>query len=90
MLLFVQVLCGFGEAIFSPAFDAVYSKYLDARHAGNQWGMWESMNYITAAAGTAIGGGLAALFGFDFMFITVSILAFSAALYIFLLPRKYL
>lgn len=89
-LLIVQVIIGFGEAIYSPAFDAVYSKHLSNRKSGKQWGAWESANYFTSAAGAIIGGLLVTTFGFTTMFIIMATLCFSSALYIYLLPRKVL
>lgn len=89
-LLFVQVLIGFGEAIYSPAFDAVFSGHLDKKKAGKQWGAWESINYFTAGFGAIIGGLIVAKLGFDAMFVIMAILCFGSALYILLLPRKIL
>ena len=89
-LLFVQILIGFGEAIYAPAFDAVYSKHIDERKPGKQWGAWESVNYFTAAAGAVVGGFIVTWFGFNIMFIIMSLLCFASALYIYKLPRKVL
>ncbi|MEK9209214.1 MAG: MFS transporter [Patescibacteria group bacterium] len=89
-LLLVQVLIGLGEAIYNPAFDALYSKHLDGHKAGREWGVWEAMNFLVAALGAIAGGFLATKFGFNAMFITMGLLCFASAIYIFRLPRRVL
>ncbi|MCK9577947.1 MFS transporter [bacterium] len=89
-LLIVQVLIGFGEAIYAPAFDALYSKHLDGRQAGREWGAWESIYYFMISFGAITGGFLVVTFGFSTMFIIMGCLCFLSALYIFRLPRKVL
>lgn len=89
-LLVIQVLIGFGEAFYSPAFDAVYSKHLDGHKSGKQWGAWEATNYFTAAIGAVAGGYIVTILGFDMMFIAMATLCFGSALYIYKLPRKVL
>lgn len=89
-LFIVQAIIGLGEAIYSPAFDAVYSKHLDEHKSGTQWGAWESINYFTTAVGAIIGGGLVTLFGFQMIFVIMAMLCFSSALYIYHLKRSVL
>jgi len=85
-----QALIGFAEAVYSPAFDAVYSKHLPDCRRGKYWGAWEAVNYFMAAAGAFAGGFLVYHFGFDFLFIIMAILAMGSAVYIYFLPRKVL
>lgn len=89
-LFLVQILIGFSEAIFWPAFDAIYSKHLTKGKAGREWGAWEAMNYFTAALGAIAGGFIAFKFGFNTLFIIMAIFCFISAFYIYLLPRKIL
>jgi len=89
-LFIVQAIIGLGEAIYSPAFDAVYSKHLDGHKSGRQWGAWEATNYFTTALGAIIGGAIVTLFGFQILFIIMAILCFSSALYIYHLKRNVL
>jgi len=89
-LFIVQMVIGLGEAIYAPAFDALYSKHLDGKRSGSQWGAWESTNYFTAAIGAAVGGFVAAQFGFNRLFILMAALSLASAIYIYLLPRKVL
>ena len=89
-LFIVQAIIGLGEAIYSPAFDAVYSKHLDGHKSGTQWGAWESMNYFTTAIGAVIGGGLVTRFGFQPLFVIMAMLCFGSALYIYHLKRSVL
>jgi len=89
-LLLVQVLIGFGEAIYAPAFDALYSKHLDGRQAGREWGAWESIYYFMVSFGAITGGFLVVTFGFNAMFIIMGSLCLISAVYILRLPRKVL
>lgn len=89
-LFITQAIIGLGEAIYSPAFDAVYSKHLDGTKSGRQWGAWESMNYFTTALGAIIGGALVTAFGFKTLFIVMAIMCFSSAGYIYHLKRRIL
>ncbi len=89
-LFAIQIIIGFGEAIYSPAFDALYTKHIDHHKAGLEWGAWETMNYFIFAIGATIGGILVSLFGFQLIFIIMMIISSGSALYIFLLPRKIL
>ena len=89
-LFIIQALIGFGEAIYSPAFDAIYSKHLDKDRSGMQWGAWESMNYFTLAVGSFVGGILVSLFGFNFLFVIMALMCFLSAIYIYSLKRRVL
>lgn len=90
MLLLIQVIIGIGEAMYSPSFDALYSKHLDAEKSGTQWGTWESLNYSSAASGAFIGGVVATNFGFHGLFMIMASLAFFSATFIFALKRTTL
>ena len=82
------MIIGFGEAIFWPAFDALYSRHLDKNKEGIQWGAWEAMSYFTAAFGAVVGGYLVTQFGFIAMFIIMGVLSFASAIYMAVLPKK--
>jgi MFS family permease len=89
-LFFVGTLIGFAEAIYSPAFDALYTKHMIKKKAGNVWGIWEGMFYFTSALGSLIGGVIVTYYGFNLIFIIMACLSFSSALYIYFLSRKIL
>lgn len=90
MLFVIQVLIGFGEAIYSPPFDQIYSKHLARTKAGEQWGAWEAMNYFMAAIGAFLGGLIVHRFGFDVLFVTMAVLCFTSAFYLLFLPTRTL
>ncbi len=79
-LFAVQIILGVGTAIGLPAFDALYSKNLDQGKYASEWGIWESMNYLTAAFAASLGGVIAALFGFIVLFTMMALLALASLL----------
>ncbi|KPJ85119.1 hypothetical protein AMJ57_04310 [Parcubacteria bacterium SG8_24] len=89
-LLLVQALIGFAEAVYSPAFDAVYSKHLDRHKAGREWGAWESINYFSTAVGAVIGGFIVVTLGFNSLFLVMGTLSLFSAFYVYALPRNVL
>ena len=89
-LFVVQAVIGLGEAIYSPSFDALYSKHIDGHKFGTLWGAWEAMNYFIAAIGSILGGLLVTFFGFKIIFLIMAILCLTSALYIFQLKRSVL
>lgn len=90
-LFAVQMIIGFGEAIYSPAFDKLYSLHLDVGKGGREWGAWETMNYFTYAAGALFGGLLVSRFGFDIIFMMMAVLCYLSAGYLYVLsPRRIL
>ncbi|MBT3230227.1 MFS transporter [Candidatus Uhrbacteria bacterium] len=89
-LFAIQIIIGFGEAIYSPAFDAIYSKHTTKHHEGREWALWESMMYFTTAFGAMAGGLLAYNFGFNAIFIVMAGLCIISALYLTLISKKVL
>jgi len=89
-LFIVQIVIGFGEAIYAPSFDAIYSKHLSKRKAGGQWGVWEAMRHFSIFVGAVIGGFIAFKLGLNALLITMAIISAVSAFYILFLPRKIL
>ena len=86
----VQILIGFAEAFYSPAFDALFSKHVTKKKTGREWGTWESMSYFSIAIGAATGGLIVSNFGFTPIFAIMSTLCFISAIYIFYLHKRIL
>lgn len=87
-LFMIQIMMGLGEAIYSPAFNKLYSAHLDDEKAGTEWGAWESMNYFTTAFGALIGGLIVSRFGFNAIFIIMAVLSYFSASYLYILSPK--
>lgn len=87
-LLVVQIIIGLGEATYWPAFDALYSKHLDRKKFGSEWGAWEAMSYIVSGIAAIAGGLIVDRYGFNTLFMVMGSLALFSALYVWLLPRR--
>lgn len=74
-LIFLQVLLGLGEALGTPAFEALFAEHLDqGKHIRNYSDMWVANN-VVAGVGTLIGGVVVSYLGFPILFILMSSLA---------------
>jgi len=81
MLLVAQVIIGFGVAVYSPSFDAIYSKHLDPKNAAWAWGAEESQEYFSQAIGAFVGSLIVFKFGFIPLFLIMAGLSIFSAFY---------
>lgn len=79
-LLLVQLVLGISNAIGTPAYDALYSKYLDRGREASEWGLWEMTYYVITALGALFGAYIAELYGFKMLFAVMFCLALVAFL----------
>ncbi|MDC0506083.1 MFS transporter [Candidatus Gracilibacteria bacterium] len=89
-LFAVQILIGLGEAIYSPAFDALYSESTHKKQSGYEWGLWECLNYFSMALGAFLGGIIVTQFSFDAIFITMGSFCLCSSIYLYLVSKKVL
>lgn len=67
----IQILLGIGMATSLPAYDSLYSKLLSKGKYASEWGTWEGVNLMAAAAAAIIGGVIANFFGFKILFLVM-------------------
>lgn len=79
-LLVAQVILGVAEAVQVPAYDGLYSRFIDHDRESSEWGDWEAMKYITTAVAALVGGYFANQFGFKALFVFMFISAFCSTL----------
>ncbi len=74
-LFLIQIVLGFAEAIGSPAFDGLYSRYLDQGRFASEWGLYDSIDYSVAGISAALGGLIASVYGFQTLFLVMFLLS---------------
>ncbi|MCD6368149.1 MAG: MFS transporter [Candidatus Aenigmarchaeota archaeon] len=84
-LFAVQIILGIGEAIWTPAFDSLYTKSLDKGKFASEWGMWDSLHFIITGISAMIGGFIATILGFKFLFLIMFLLSISGTIIVSLL-----
>lgn len=78
-LLVLQVILGLGEAMGTPAFDAIFAEHLDNGKHIADYSEWQLVNNLVLAVGTFVGGLIVANFGFQPLFLIMSGLAILSA-----------
>lgn len=89
-LVVLQIFLGLGEALGSPAFDAIFAEHLDKGQFIKEYANWKLVMNIALAAGTLTGGVIVAKFGFVPLFLTMSALSIVSFIGVLLKPRKLL
>src|SRR3989338_1028833 len=88
-LVFLQIMLGLGEAVGTPAFDAIFAEHLDAKRHIREYADWKLIANGVTGVGTLIGGLIASRFGFDWLFLAMSVLALVAFSGIWLKPHAF-
>lgn len=89
-LFVIQVVLGFGDAIGTPSFMAVFAKHLDDGRQIAEYADYTFVRNLFGALGTLGGGLLVTHFGFAVLFLNMAIVASACAVYIYIQPRQLL
>lgn len=89
-LFLVQILIGLGEAIYSPAFDALYSEHIHKKQSGTEWWIWEAVNYFALAIGAFVWWIIVTYYGFDMVFILMWVFCISSWISLYFVPKRVL
>ena len=72
-LYVVQFLYGLVGAATFPTWLAIFTRHIDKNREGLEWGVYQTFSGISAAVFSALGGFVAFKYGFNILFIIVSI-----------------
>ena len=86
-LYIIQFFYGLFIAFTFPTFMALFSRHLDARKEGTEWGLYYTINDLGSAFTAFAGGVIATLIGFDLLLIIA--VAISVVGTLFLYPVRY-
>lgn len=74
-LYWVQFFFGLTYALSTPTWLAIFSRHLDQKHEGIEWGFYRMLTDLSCAGAAAIGGLVAFRYGFDSLFVLTGILS---------------
>ena len=72
----LQVVYGIGLALAYPGWMVIFSRYLRADKAGYEWGVYNTTVSLGIAVAAGLGAYLADIFGFNVLFVIVSVFSF--------------
>jgi len=89
-LITMLVIIGLGEALGTPAFEAIFADHLIKRVEIKEFSLWKLSSNILSVLGTLIGGLIVLKFGFQTLFLLMSILALGCFVATVTLPKRLL
>jgi len=81
-LYLIQFIYGIISGITVPAWNAIYTRHIDKKHEGFEWGVWEMSVGVGSALASAIGGMIAYRLGFNVLFIIASLFSLLGTFFI--------
>ncbi len=81
-LYVVQFFYGLAAAFVFPSWMAIFTRHIDKEHEGVEWGVYQAMVDLGSAVAASLGGLIAYRFGFDMLFIIVSISIFLGSMFL--------
>ena len=74
-LYLVQLLYGAAAAFAFPSWMAIFTRHIDRKHEGLEWGLYFTMTDLATAATAAIGGVIAYRYGFTPLFVLACLIS---------------
>lgn len=75
VLIILQILLGLGEALGTPAYDALFADHLDQNRHVEEYTDWKLISNFCGAVAVLLGGLVVKYFGFSILFNSMGILA---------------
>jgi MFS family permease len=88
ILLLLQILLGLGEALGTPAYDAIFAKHLDKNRSVEEYTDRKLIVNLCSAIAIIVGGIIVAEVGFTVLFFIMGSLALISFVGILIQPRK--
>ncbi len=82
-VILLQGLLGFSSAMVSPSWLAIFTRHIDKNIEAEEWGVYNSMVGLGAAATGALGGFMAEKFGIRPLFLIVGIVTLVGVSFLF-------
>lgn len=87
-LYVIQAIHGLGNAAIYPTRMAIFTRHIDKKHEGLEWGIFQTLMDISLAASAFLGGFLVSSFGWAVLMIIRSSLYLTGALFIVGIYKK--
>ena len=87
-IFIIQAFGGIGAALAYPGWMAIFSKFLDNQKEAYEWSIYDTLINLGSAATAAIGGFLAQSFGFNNLFIIISITSLVGTLLLLVIRKS--
>lgn len=82
-IILLQGLLGFSSAMVSPSWLAIFTRHIDKNIEAEEWGIYNSMVGMGAAATGALGGFMAEKFGLRPLFLIVGVITLVGVSFLF-------
>lgn len=84
----IQFVYGIGGALTYPAWMAIFTRHVDRRQEGFEWSLYYTSTDVGAALTAAIGGLMAASFGYNLVFLLVGLASLVGTIFLAGITRK--
>lgn len=81
-LFLVQIVYGVATAFTLPSWYALFTRHVDKNHEGIEWGIYRTYTEFGGALAASVGGFLAYHYGFDNLFIVVTVISMVGVLFL--------
>lgn len=90
MFIGIQVFLGIGDALGSPAFDALFARHTSTERQIKEYSNWKIVQSFSIAFASLIGGFIVYFLSFEVLFLLMAVLAGVSVIVILFQPRELL
>ena len=88
-LYLIQVFSGIGVALAGTCWSAIFSRHLDKDNIALEWSFYNTTVSLGTAAAAAVGGAVAEVFGFTYLFAVSGTMVLIGSLFLLFIAQKF-